>query len=334
MPQTTYTAFDTGGQTKLTDMDQIAEQRRREMQDQAFRGALLNNQNNMQREGWGRQDALTERSLGAQERIAQMGNQTQLAMGGTFQDRTAANQALAAQQMRPAQTLADLEANKWNEGAGLRQSGNALTQEINGAKLNAIRGGMNGQAGGNSRLAAALMGINPDQLEDPQDRMMKQALNQALAQRLASGELDPAQFKAAAGGDYSAIPRKEVTAVGAEQQLSSLQGDVERFGQQDAATFGFDPVDEDVARIVAQRDQAAKALKAQNPRLSDAQAIEGANFYVEESLKKGGTDKRWGTEWIVKLREALRGQSAPARTGVMAGSAQPVESNSFMGAGG
>lgn len=320
MPQTVYTAYDTGGQTKMTDMDQIAEQRRREMADQAFRGALLNNQNNMTREGWGRQDALTERNLGAQERIAQMGNQTQLAMGGTFQDRTAANQQLAQMQMRPAQTMADLEASKWQEGSGLRGSQNALTQEINTAKLNAIRGGMGGQNGGNSRLAAALMGINPDQLEDPQDRMVRQTVMQALAQRLASGEINPQQFQAGVKGDYSGIPQKQVTAIAPEQQLQSLQSDVERFGQQDAATFGFDPTEEDVVRLVRQRDQAAQALRAQNPRLSPEQAMEGANFYVEESLKKGGTDKRWGTEWIARLREALRGQAAaPARTGAMAG---------------
>lgn len=311
MPQTSYTAYDTTGQTKLTDMDQLNEQRRREMSDQAFRGALLNSQNNMQREGWGRQDAMAARNMGAQERIAQMGNQTQIAMGGTFQDRTAANQALASQQMRPAQTMADLEASKWNEGAGLRGSQNALTQQVNQAKLGALQGGLSGQ-GANPRLAAALMGINPEQLEDPQDRMMKAALAQQLASRLAAGEIDPAQFKAAAGGDLSAIPRRQVSAIAPEQQIASLQGDVERFGQKDAATFGFDPVEDDVNRIITQRDQVAQALKAQRPQLSPEQALEGANYYIEESLKKNGTDQRWGTEWIAKLRERLRGGGQPA----------------------
>lgn len=327
MPQTTYTAFDTTGQTRLTDLDQVAEQRRREMQDQAFRGALLNNQNNMQREGWGRQDALTERSLGAQERISAANNANQLAMGGSFQDRTAANQQLAQMQMRPAQTMADLEANKWQEGAGLRESGNALTQEINTAKLNAIRGGMGGQ--GNSRLSAALMGINPDQLEDPQDRMVRQTVAQALAQRLASGEINPQQFQAGVKGDYSGIPQKQVTAISPEMQVQSLQSDVERFGQQDAATFGFDPTEEDVARLVQQRDQAAQALRAQNPRLSPEQAMEGANFYVEESLKKGGTDKRWGTEWIARLRAALRGGTsvAPSAGGLAMPGGMPMTSD-------
>lgn len=307
MPQTSYTAFDTGGQTKLTDMDMLAEQRRREMSDQTFRSALLNNQNGMQREGWGRQDALAARNLGAQERISQGNNATQLAMGGSFQDRTAANQQMAQMQMRPAQTMADLEASKWNEGAGLRGSQNALTQEVNGAKLSALRGGLSGQ-GANPRLAAALMGINPEQLEDPTDRMLKAA----LAQRFAAGELDAGQFKAAASGDYSGLPRKQVSAIAPEQQIAGLQGDVERFGQKDAATFGFDPVEDDVTRIISQRDQVAQALKAQRPQLSPEQAMEGANFYIEESLKKNGTDQRWGTEWIAKLRQALRSGGAPA----------------------
>ena len=310
MPQQTFTPFDTAGQTKLTDMDQLAEQRRREMQDQAFRGALLNNQNNMQREGWGRQDALQGNALSAQERIAQGNNATQLQMGGSFQDRTAANQALAAQQMRPAQTMADLQTQQWQEGSGLRQSGNALSQEINNAKLGAIRGGMAG-GGGNQRLAAALMGVNPDQLEDPQDRMVRAATLQALSQRLASGELDPGQFSAAAKGDYSAIPKRQVTAIAPEQQIAALEGTAQRFGERDAATFGFDPTEEDVGSIIRQRDQVAQALKSQRPQLSDEQAKEGANFYIEQKIAPNA--ERWGTGWIQRLREALRGGTPAAQ---------------------
>lgn len=307
MPQTFYTAYDTSGQTKLTDMDMLNEQRRREMSDQAFRGALLNNQNSMQREGWGRQNALQGNALSAQDRIAQGNNATQLAIGGSFQDRTAANQALASQQMRPAQTLADLEISKWQAGAGARSSQDALAAELNNAKLGAIRGGLGGQGGqGNQRLMAALMGINQDQLEDPTDRILKNE----LAKRFASGDLDPQQYKAAVTGDLSVVPRKEATAISPEQQIASLQSDVERFGQQDSATFGFDPTEEDVQRLIKQRDQAAQALRAQNPRLSPEKALEGANYYIEESLKKGGTDKRWGTEWIKRLREAMAGGGA------------------------
>lgn len=337
MPQTVYSAFDTGGQTKLTDMDQIAERRRQEAQDQAFRGALLNNQNNMQREGWNRQDALTNQSLTAQERIAAANNANQLAMGGSFQDRTSANQQLAQMQMRPAQTMADLETSKWGEGAGLRGSQNALTQEINTAKLNAIRGGMGGQGGGNQRLAAALMGINPDQLEDPQDRMLKSALAQQLATRLASGEIDPAQFKAAVGGDLSAIPRKQVSAIAPEQQVSALEQRVAGFGEKDAATFGFDPTDNDVMDIVRQRDQVAQALKSQRPQLSPEQAMEGANWIIEQKLLPN--QDRMGTEWIAKLRQALRGgqmnatQGSPA-AGALLNARAPMGNDSFMGAGG
>ncbi len=309
MPQTVYTAYDTTGQTKMTDMDQVAEQRRREMQDQAFRGALLNNQNNMQREGWNRQDALTQQGLTAQERIAQMNNQTQLATQGAYGDRAASAMALAREQMTPARMAAELEANKWQEGAGLRGSTNALTQEVNNAKLQALRGGLQG-AGGNNRLAAALMGVNPDQLEDPQDRMVRNTVAQALAQRLAAGEIDAQQFQAGIKGDYSSMPRKQVTAIPAEQQIASLQGDVQRFGERDAATIGFDPTDDDVSRIISQRDQVAQALRAQNPRLDPAQAIEGANFYIEEKLKPNAD--RWGTEWIAKLRQALRSGSGPS----------------------
>lgn len=303
MPQTSYTAFDTSGQTKMTDMDMLAEQRRREMADQAFRGALLNNQNNMQREGWNRQDALANQQLTAQERIAAANNANQLAMGGSFQDRNAANRENLMLQMRPAQTLADLQAAQWQEGAGLRGSQNALTQEINNAKLGAIRGGL--QGGGNNRLAAALMGINPDQLEDPQDRLLKQTLAQTLAQRLASGEINPAQFKAAAGGDLSAIPQKQTSAIAPEQQISALENRVANFGERDAATFGFDPTDTDVADIIRQRDQVAQALKSQRPQLSPEQAMEGANWIIEQKLLPN--QDRWGTEWIAKLRQALRG---------------------------
>lgn len=327
MPQTVYTAYDTGGQTKMTDMDQIAEQRRREMADQAFRGALLNNQNNMTREGWGRQDALTERNLGAQERIAQMGNQTQLAMGGTFQDRTAANQQLAQMQMRPAQTMADLEASKWQEGSGLRGSQNALTQEINTAKLNAIRGGMGGQGGGNSRLAAALMGVNPDQLEDPQDRMVRQTVMQALAQRLASGEINPQQFQAGVKGDYSGIPQKQVTAIAPEQLGEDLRSKSKGFLTRDTSSVGLDPGESQDEEIVALRDKYFRALKIEQPRLSDEQALEAANYLAERELTAEGVG--WGSrDASDRLLRRLRGQ-AP-RTGAMAGT-DPGMAQPFMG---
>lgn len=336
MPQTTFTAYDTTGQTKLTDMDMLAEQRRRELADQAFRGALLNNQNNMQREGWARQDALTGQQLTAQERMNAANNANQLALDGSFQDRTAATRDNLMLQMRPAQTLADLQAQQWQEGAGLRGSRNALEAEINGAKLNAIRGGLQG-AGGNNRLAAALMGVNPDQLEDPQDRMLRSALGQALAQRLAAGEITPAQFKSAAGGDLSALPQRQVSAISPEQQVSALESRVADFGERDAATFGFDPTDTDVADIVRQRDQVAQALKSQRPQLSPDQALEGANWIIEQKLLPN--QNRWGTEWIAKLRQALRGGGAmpaamPARSGAVMGGASPVDNTSYMGAGG
>lgn len=311
MPQTTYSAFDTSGQTRLTDMDQLAEQRRREMADQAFRGALLNNQNNMQREGWARQDALTGQQLTAQERMNAANNANQLALGGSFQDRTQANRENTLLQMRPAQTLADFQVAQWKEGEGLRGSQNALTQEINNAKLSAIRGGMSG-AGGNSRLAAALMGVNPDQLEDPQDRMLRSALAQTLTQKLAAGEIDPAQFKSAIGGDLSVIPRKQVSAITPEQQIASLESRVSDFGERDAATIGFDPTEGDVSDIIRQRDQVAKALKSQRPQLSDQEAMEGANFFIEERLRPN--QNRWGTEWIAKLRQALRGGGMPQQS--------------------
>ena len=302
MPQTTYTAFDTSGKTSLTDMDQVAEQRRREMADQAFRGALLNNQNNMQREGWGRQDALTQQSLSAQERIAAANNANQLAMGGSFQDRSAANRENLMLQMRPAQTMADLETSKWSEGAGVRGAKNQWEQTL----LQKRQSLLNGQTGSpNDRVMLALMGIDPSVAENPDDREMKRELNRVLAAKLANGEIDPAQFQAARGGDYSGLPRKEVSSVSPEMQSQALQQDVERFGAKDASTFGFDPGDEDIARILAQRDQVAKAIRMQNPRISPEQATQDANFRIEQGLRPYAD--RWGTGWVAKLREVMAG---------------------------
>lgn len=311
MPQTVYTAYDTTGQTKMTDMDQVAEQRRREMQDQAFRGALLNNQNNMQREGWGRQDALTQQQLGAQERIAQMGNQTNLAIQGAYGDRAANSLALAREQMTPARMQAELEANKWNEGAGLRGAKNEWEMRLQKERtslLDGLSGGQSAQPGQpqrpglaeHARMALLIPGYNRAMFEDPGEA----PLRQALASKLASGEISEQQYRSALSGDYSAMPKKQVTAISPEMQIQSLQGDVQRFGERDAATIGFDPTEDDVSRIISQRDQVAQALRAQNPRLDPAQAIEGANFYIEEKLKPNAD--RWGTEWIAKLRQALR----------------------------
>jgi hypothetical protein len=351
--QQVYTAYDTSGQNKLTDTDQIMEQRRREMADQAFRTALQSNQNNMQREGWGREDARYNQNMSAQERIAGMNNANQLAMNGSYGDRSAQATRLAEMQMTPARMAQELESTKWNEGAGLRKSQNDWQQKLNDMRSGLFDSPMGGgeqtandaikagfsvtdpegygvtkfdSAGGarqaaprqssgmdqNMRLKLALLGINPQTMEDPQDAMIRQATNKALADKLASGEMNPEEFSAAARGDFSAIPKRTFSAISPEQQIAAMQGDVERFGQKDAQSIGFDPVEEDVQRIVSQRDQAAKALKSQNPRLSDAQAIEGANFYIEQSLKKDGTDQRWGTEWITRLREALRGSASPA----------------------
>ena len=339
MPQTSYTAYDTTGQTKMTDMDQVAEQRRREMQDQAFRGALLNNQNNMQREGWGRQDAMQQAGLTAQERISAANNANQLAMGGSFQDRTAANAAQLSAQMRPAQTMADLEREKWGEGAGLRGAKNSWEQALLDKRL-AMLNGMSGggeqsandlikggfsikdpegygvskfdsgprQGGGpNNRVMLALMGIDPSVAEDPQDRMVRQTVAQAMAAKLASGEIDPQQFQAAIKGDYSGIPVKQASSVTADQQLQALDSSIDTFGSKDAATFGNDPGEEDVARIIAERDRAAQAIRAQNPRISPEQAVQDANFRIEQRLKPYAD--RWGTEWVARLREVMSGHS-------------------------
>lgn len=329
MPQTVYTAYDTGGQTKMTDMDQIAEQRRREMADQAFRGALLNNQNNMTREGWGRADALNANNMNAQERIAQMNNQTQLQTQGAYSDRATNSLAQIREQMTPARMEQERQNALTAEGAALRRAksageigrlnfeNNIFGQLTGGMGQGQPSAGMNAMDPKQLRMAMAWLNKDPSLLKDQFDVDFRDVVKSQVA----SGALDPVEaLTALRSGDPSAIRRREVTAIAPEQQLQSLQSDVERFGQQDAATFGFDPTEEDVVRLVRQRDQAAQALRAQNPRLSPEQALEGANFYVEESLKKGGTDKRWGTEWIARLREALRGQAAaPARTGAMAG---------------
>lgn len=355
--QTSYTAYDTTGQTKLTDTDQLMEQRRRELADQAFRGALLNNQNSMQREGWDRQGAMTREGWGrddarfnqnmsAQERIAAANNANQLAMNGSYGDRSTQATKLAEMQMGPARMAQELEATKWGEGAGLRKSQNDWQQKLNDMRSSLFDSPAQGSAPAamgqdpnsgetttvaparsgadpSMRLKLALLGINPQAMEDPEDVMMRQATNQILQKKLADGEIDIPQFKAARSGDFSGIPKRSVSAISPEQQIAALQGDVEQFGQKDAATFGFDPVEEDVQRLVAQRDLAAKALKSQNPRLSDEEALNGANFYIEQSLKKNGTDQRWGTGWIARLREALAGK----------GNAAPVERDTGLNMG-
>lgn len=287
MPQTTYTAYDTSGQTKLTDMDMLAEQRRREMQDQAFRGALLNNQNNMQREGWGRQDALTERNLGAQERIAQMGNQTQLAMGGTFQDRTAANQALAAQQMRPAQTLADLELNKWSEGAALRKA--KAEGEIGRLNFeNNIFGQISGGGPGGQpmdpkqlRIAMAFMNKDASLLKDPFD----QDFRDVVKAQLNSGAMSPEEAMAALkSGEPALLRSKQVSPFKSADVGGELAAAATGFGEADDATIGWDPTSENEARILSLIGRHAQALRAENPRISDAQAMDAAIAIVERSL--------------------------------------------------
>ncbi len=342
MPQTVYTAFDTGGQTKLTDMDQVAERRRQEAQDQAFRGALLNNQNNMQREGWDRQNAMTQQGLTAQERIAAANNANQLAMGGSFQDRTAANAAQLSAQMRPAQTLADLEREKWGAGAALRDAesaGKVKRLSFENGIFDQISGG--GAAGGQPidpkqlRLAMAFMNKDPNLLQDPNDNYARELIKSQVA----AGTVDPVDAMAALkSGNYGGMPRKQVSAIAPEQQVSALESRVSGFGEKDAATFGFDPTENDVQDIVRQRDQVAQALKSQRPQLSPEQAMEGANWIIEQRLLPN--QDRWGTEWIGRLRQALRSgaapaaQAAPARTGGLTGPAAPMSNDSFMGAGG
>lgn len=344
MPQTVYTAYDTGGQTKMTDMDQIAEQRRREMADQAFRGALLNNQNNMTREGWGRADALNANNMNAQERIAQMNNQTQLQTQGAYSDRATNSLAQIREQMTPARMEQERQNALTAEGADLRRAksageigrlnfeNNIFGQLTGGMGQGQPSAGMNAMDPKQLRMAMAWLNKDPSLLKDQFDVDFRDVVKSQVA----SGALDPVEaLTALRSGDPSAIRRREVTALAPEQLGEDLRSKSKGFLTRDTSSVGLDPGESQDEEIVALRDKYFRALKIEQPRLSDEQALEAANYLAERELTAEGVG--WGSrDASDRLLRRLRGQ-AP-RTGAMAGTSPtdpylPISPGGAVGAG-
>jgi hypothetical protein len=198
----------------------------------------------------------------------------------------------------------------------------------------AMAGGANPQAARDARsMKFQLLGLNAP--TDPQEQA-QEMVRKIIASRMVNA--DDSDLGALAGayqsGDLSQVPKRPVQAIDPAMLQEAVGQAARRFGEKDAASIGFDPTETDVADVVRQRDQLAQALKIQRRGISDEQAKEAANFQIEQQLLPNAD--RWGTEWIQRLREALRsgGMMPSAQPAAPARAAAPLGGDSFMGAGG
>ena len=198
------------------------------------------------------------------------------------------------------------------DSAGTRDFQNALAQ-FRMKELQGVMGGQPGASGMADRDARALrfglLGIQAP--TDPNEQAQEMA-RKIIAARMANA--DPSDLgalgQAYGAGDLSKIPTQPKQAIDPSMLQEAVTNAARKFGEKDAATFGFDPTETDVQDILNQRDRLAQAVQIQR-RLQPEQAKEYANFVIEQQFS-GGLSDRWGTEWIQRLREALRSGSGPA----------------------
>lgn len=327
----TISAMDPG--LRYDDRDAEMAQTRARNQDYMMRQYLQNQQLQAQQ-------SAEQNRMGAQERM----------FGQELADRAAGRTAsygqateLARIGQQPAMASLDFMRQKYgderSDTSGTRDYNNALAQ----FRMNELRGIMGGSSdqtandaikagfkitdpqgygvarfdsGGsgtsmNDRdrraLRFGLLGIQAP--SDPNEQAQEMA-RKIIAARMASA--DPTDLgalgQAYQTGDLSKIPVQQKAAIDPAMLQEAIQSQVRSFGEKDAATIGFDPTENDVQDIIRRRDQLAQVYQSQM-RLPPDAAKERANFIIEEQVRPNAD--RWGTEWIARLKEALRGTSTP-----------------------
>lgn len=292
---------------RYDDRDAEQAQMRARNQDYMMRQYLQNQQ--MQA-----QQAAEQNRLGAQERM----------FGQELADRAAGRTAsygqateLARIGQQPAMASLDFMRQKYgderSDTAGTRDYANALAKfrmnELQNVMGGAQQPGMvDPMAQRDSRaLRFGLLGIQAP--TDPQEQAAAFA-RQIIAQRMANA--DPADLgalgEAYKTGNLAGIPSTPKQAIDPAMLQEAVTNAARRFGEKDAATFGSDPTENDVADILRQRDRLAESVRIQK-RVSPEEAQKYANFVIEQQFA-GGLEDRWGTGWIQRLKEALRGGPA------------------------
>lgn len=107
-----------------------------------------------------------------------------------------------------------------------------------------------------------------------------------------------------AAGFGQAFKPKPVTAGDPAEIFARGKAKARAFGEQDASTFGWDPTQQDVQGLVAQRDQMAQAILAQKPGVTPEAAKAEATAMLEAELDPNANDINAG--WIPEARTALR----------------------------
>lgn len=262
----------------------------------------------LQDEAMARGEAQQDEALTAQERMNERTLASNERTGGTFAEREAGATARQERAMSP-----QLEALKFQrEQAGLErqdaQPGKDYDNEIVRQRMDFLKGGGGFSDPKIAERARYRVIAGGDLPSDPVDEVLRQLIPALAAQGAQSGDLSqiPALLNALKTGDAANLPASfgpTPQAIGLEDVKSMAKDRALKFGERDAATFGFNPEQSDVDDLVQQRDDLAKAIKASQPRISDQDARSAANKYLDEELNKNAN--RWGTGWIKTARQAL-----------------------------
>ena len=310
----TISAMDPG--LRYDDQDNELAQRRAQNQDYMMRQYLQNQQLNAQQSAQANALTAQERMHGAD--IADRGAGRQAAFG---MQQLAGSQGMDLAKLNQQPQMAGIDfmkqkyADERGDTAGTRDFANTVAQMKLRELQNLDAGGAqpmgaNPQAARDARsMKFQLLGLNAP--TDPQEQA-QEMVRKIIASRMANA--DESDLGALAGayqsGDLSQIPKTPKQAIDPAMLQEAVGAAAQRFGEKDAASIGFDPTETDVADVIRQRDQLAQSLKIQRRGISDEQAKEAANFVIEQKLLPNAD--RWGTGWIQRLREALRGQSQAA----------------------
>lgn len=313
---------------RYDDADQEAAQSRARDRDFMMRSWLQNQQ-------MGQQRSMQQEDMGARERMfnAELADRGQ---GRQYEGGLRMNMLEMGQKPQMAGLAEDRR--RWDtmreDGAGAREYSNlqsgfradtlrGLIERMRGGGQGSMpAGGQPGMPGSASAGGGGFMSPQDDRAllfgimgqGMPRDVNQENAdfIRQIIKAKMANDpNADMADYAGALkNNDLGSIPKPQIAAIDPAQLEQSLAGETSQFANQDNKLIGFDPGEEQVQSIVRKRDDLARAYQAKIRGLTPAQALEKANFTINEQLRPFASNL--GMDMVRRLQSALQGTAAPA----------------------